>query len=315
MTPYYLIYEITNRCNSDCIYCYNVWKENGDYPKGELSLPEIKILFSKILSEIKPQAITIAGGEPLLHSYIFDVIAYLKQFNMKISIATNGTLLTQTITNKLISSGINHIEISLDSCNEKTYELLTRNNNKNLIDSILTIQKNNIPYSIASIITKKNIEGISDVIDLACAFSAQMISLNPFVPGGTGIKHTEELAINKDDLLKVLDIANNKTKEYDFPIAITIPVEPCWIDHNDFPFLQFGPCICGISKWAIDPLGNLRTCEQNPEIIGNLFSTSFLQLTKSDSLKNFNKKLKTNKCIDCEKISHCGGGCRFSKNT
>ncbi|MBU0707222.1 radical SAM protein [Patescibacteria group bacterium] len=312
MTKQYLIYEVTPRCNYNCLYCYNVWKADDKYPPGELAIKEIKHLFNKVLVDIHLEWIILSGGEPLLHKNINEIIKFLKEKNQRIGIATNGSLLKIDNVHKLIEDGIGYFEISLNSTNVDNYKRLCRSDSlKKVKNAILLVKKKKIPLTVSFTVTRINLNDIEKVIDLCYAFSVDTIALNRFVPGGEGIENKEELTISKKDLESVLKIANEKSSKHKIPINITIPIEDCEIKHAQYPRLNFGTCGCGESKWVIDPVGNLRTCEQNPEILGNLLEKSFTELSQMKSVKDFRNNNINEKCHDCGYIKNCGGGCRF----
>lgn len=308
----YFIFEITPDCDFDCIYCYNVWKENTDYQKNTLTVEQIKTLFSKILEQTQIEGITITGGEPLLYKDLFEVISFLKNKNIKIGLTTHGALLDEAKTKKLIDAGVSYFEISLDSLNPQMYNKLTNDNQLDKVkNTILNIKKHNAILTISTIISKLNLKDIPNVIDLSFAFSADFISLNRFIPGGRGRSNINLLLPSKIELEEILFIANQKAEKYKFNINISVPVEDCQISHKKYPFLNFGTCICGVKKWLIDSVGNLRTCEQNPVIIGNLFEDKFEVLYNSEISKQFRTNNLKDSCNICKSFLSCGGGCRF----
>lgn len=315
MNPY-LIYEITARCNSNCLYCYNVWKQKRSYPQEELSLPEIKKLFTKLLAESNFSGITLAGGEPLLHPDILAVAAFLSSKNIKVGLASNGTLPEETTIRQLIDAGVKYFEISLPGIREKTYQMLTGSAQLTKVRrAILKIKKYKAQLTVTTVITKLNLADFDEILELCIAFSVDNLALNRFVPGGTGLKHLADLSLSNEELTAILLRANEQSQKCNFPINITIPVESCVIEHSKYPYLNFGACVCGKIKWVIDPLGNLRICEQNPAIIGNLFQRSFNELRQSSVVKHFqNNNLKSN-CHKCDQYKSCGGGCRFLRTS
>ena len=168
--------------------------------------------------------------------------------------------------------------------------------------------------TVSAVITKLNAGGIGEVIDLAAAFSADSVSLNRFVPGGEGIRHVAELMPTGAELEQALAAADARSAGLGIPVAVTIPVESCIIGHGRFPHLHFGKCCCGREKWVIDPLGNLRTCEQNPEILGSLFERSFSELAGSLQATGFRNDDLKRDCGECPVYESCGGGCRFLRD-
>lgn len=311
MNPY-LIYEITPRCNSNCLYCYNVWKQDQSYPQEELPLSKIKELFDRILTENSLAGVTLAGGEPLLHPDIVEVAAFLKAKKVRVGLATNGSLLDETMTRKLIDAGVDYFEISLPGLEEKTYQTLTQTDYfRAARQAILLAKKYQAKVTVAAIITKLNLADFAEIIGLCAAFSVDSLALNRFVPGGAGLEHLADLAVSAEELAAILLRINGQNRECHFPVNITIPVESCIIEHSKYPYLNFGSCACGRIKWVIDPAGNLRTCEQNPEIIGNLFKSEFKELAQSLIVEKFQRKDLKNDCRECARYQNCGGGCRF----
>jgi len=308
----YFIFEITPECDFDCIYCYNVWKEKPDYQQKNLSLDKIKELFSKILKETEIEGVTITGGEPLLYENLLEVVKFFNQNNIKVGLTTHGALLTEAKTKELIDNGVSYFEISLDAINPKIYNQLTNDNQLDKVkNTILNIKKHNALLTISTIITKLNLEEIPKVIDLSFAFSVDFISLNRFIPGGAGKNLSNKLLPSREELKNVFEIANKKAEKYNFNVNISVPIEDCIIQHKNYPNLNFGTCICGTKKWLIDSVGNLRSCEQNPEIVGNLFNSSFNELYNSEQSEKFRlNNLKIN-CKSCKIFDNCGGGCRF----
>jgi len=308
----YFIYEITPKCNIDCVYCYNIWKKDANYQQKELNFDDIKNLFEKLIKETEIEGITITGGEPLLHENLFEIIDFFKQKNINVGLTTNGILLTDLLIDKLIKSGISYVEISLDSLNLENYKTLTNDNQLNKVkQSILNFKKHNITLTVSTIITKINLEDISNIIDLCYGFSVDFLSLNRFISQGKDKQLIEKLKPTNQQIKYVLDLANSKSLNYKLPINISVPIEDCIISHKNYPNLKFGTCGCGSKKWLIDSVGNLRTCELNPNILGNLFKQSFQELINLQEVKNFQNKTFKKDCNQCKAFFECGGGCRF----
>lgn len=106
---------LTEECNLNCSYCY-VKKNFG----LNLTLDDVKKavdIFDEHRSRLTWPVITILGGEPLLRQQLLlQTIDYIQaKYEKKVSIIvfTNGTLLTQKITEDLIARDV-RIFISLD---------------------------------------------------------------------------------------------------------------------------------------------------------------------------------------------------------
>ena len=122
----YIRLSITDVCNFKCGYClpngYQV--DKGDNRKF-LHLDEIKRL-AKCFSELGVCKIRITGGEPTVRKDFFDIIKILKHEAgiKKVVITTNGYHLDKK-AKMLVDSGLNGINISIDSLDRNTFKKVT----------------------------------------------------------------------------------------------------------------------------------------------------------------------------------------------
>ena len=122
----YIRLSITDICNFKCGYClpdgYQVNK--GDNRKF-LQLDEIKRL-AKALSELGVSKIRLTGGEPTVRKDFFEIIKVIKQNSgiKKVVITSNGYHLDK-IANKIKESGLDGINISIDSLNKEVFKRVT----------------------------------------------------------------------------------------------------------------------------------------------------------------------------------------------
>lgn len=77
--------EVTDKCNTYCRGCYRI---NG--MQGHKSLEQVKEEINLLKKWRNCDNISIAGGEPLIHPQILDIIAYIRSQKMKPLILTNG---------------------------------------------------------------------------------------------------------------------------------------------------------------------------------------------------------------------------------
>ena len=126
-----LILNITDACNLSCKYCFVNKKPH--YISLETTLTAIDYAYSNNV-----KLIVFFGGEPLLcyNTIIVPAIKYIKQYNINISITTNGTLLTPDKVDFLKENNCN-ILFSFDGT-KSTQDY----NRSNSFDAVIK----NIPY-------------------------------------------------------------------------------------------------------------------------------------------------------------------------
>ncbi len=93
--------EVTQRCNNQCLHCYNNLSA-GD-PKArdeELSFAE----YRQIIDELVDAGclwLLFTGGEIFIRKDFFDIYTYARQKGLLITLFTNGTLITSDIADEL----------------------------------------------------------------------------------------------------------------------------------------------------------------------------------------------------------------------
>lgn len=118
--------SVTDRCNLRCRYCMpecGVKKLSHD---DILNLEEI-LHVSELFSRLGIKKFRITGGEPLLRRNLPSLIRNLKKISgiEQVNLTTNGVLLPK-LAHELISAGLDGINLSLDTLDEKIFANLTR---------------------------------------------------------------------------------------------------------------------------------------------------------------------------------------------
>jgi MoaA/NifB/PqqE/SkfB family radical SAM enzyme len=115
--PVLAYWLITHRCNYNCPVCFN--KHNPDFvATAESSVGEI-CDYAEQLKALGVKALSIQGGEPLLHSQIETVLAGLLSMGFEIGMISNGSLITQELIPLL--SRLTWFRISVDGMSRATY--------------------------------------------------------------------------------------------------------------------------------------------------------------------------------------------------
>ncbi len=111
--------EVTNKCNLSCSTCMrNVW--NVQYGRMAEETFE-RILLGLDEFQEKPELFFGGYGEPLSHPRILDLIECAKKRGYRVSLITNGILLTELIADRLIDLHLDMLWVSLDGASPECY--------------------------------------------------------------------------------------------------------------------------------------------------------------------------------------------------
>ncbi len=165
--------EITNRCNLTCKMCprdyFNLLKE--DMPLET---------FKKIVDRLENiTLLTLTGwGEPLVHPHIFEMITYCKERSHKVKLTTNGTLLSSEMRQRVFSSGLDEITISLESINKASEVGHTNLDVLQHIKDLAKERQDNIPtISLQATLHKGRGQDVYEVIRFGKEAGVQRINL------------------------------------------------------------------------------------------------------------------------------------------
>lgn len=167
-------------CNINCIFCsvdegISSRKRADFVVEEEYIIEEMKKLIEYKQDGDNNQKIEIfinPHGEPLLYADIARLVKDLKKMKQvsKVSIATNGSLLTKELADELDGAGLDSINLSINSLDEKNARIMAGTKEydikkiKNMIDYISS--KTKIKMVIAPVWIKgMNDKDIEDVID------------------------------------------------------------------------------------------------------------------------------------------------------
>lgn len=126
--PYLIQFFPVYACNFRCGYCiHSLDKKQHGYISNEIFMPMKR--YCKIIDDIRRTGKKIkmlrfaAIGEPLLHPQIAEMIEYAKKADIadSIDIVTNGALLTNELSDKLIKAGLSRLRISLEGLSSEDY--------------------------------------------------------------------------------------------------------------------------------------------------------------------------------------------------
>jgi len=323
--PKWIAWEITRRCNLKCVHCRSSSEiEVQDHP--DFSFEQAKSILDDISSYANP-VMVLSGGEPLLRKDVFDIAKYGDSKGLRMCLATNGTLVTQDICDKIKDADIKMVSLSLDGAKAETHDDFR--NQKGAFDgtmnAIKLFNENGIPFLINSSFTVRNREEIPEIYKLVKTLGATAWYMFMIVPTGRGEDIMEELIPveiydeilewhyqmekNDDELLTrptcaphYYRIVRQKAKE-----------EGSKFKRRNLKFSTGGSkgCLAGQLICLIDVDGEVLPCSYFPKSAGNVIKTPFKTIWEDSEffkeLRDFSS-YKDN-CGRCEYVNVCGG-CR-----
>jgi MoaA/NifB/PqqE/SkfB family radical SAM enzyme len=149
--PSQVIVDVTELCNLECVHCPHPSFKKSHHYTGKGLDPALN---QRLVDEVKAhgagatQYIRYTGeGEPLIHPQGYQMIEYAaRNSGVFVTLTTNGTIMDERRTRRLLDSGVHLIDISIDAFTPETYARIrvkgdlqvTRANVLRLIDWVRT---------------------------------------------------------------------------------------------------------------------------------------------------------------------------------
>jgi radical SAM protein with 4Fe4S-binding SPASM domain len=321
----WIAWEITRRCNLKCVHCRSSSEETAQgHP--DFTLAQAFGVIDDIVSSANP-VVVLSGGEPLLRDDVFDIARYGTEKGLRMCLATNGTLVTDTVCGQIKAAGIRMVSLSLDGARAATHDNFR--NQAGAFDgtmkAIRLFNKHAIPFLINSSFTVRNRKEIPEIFALVKSLGATAWYMFMIVPTGRGEEIMDELIPEKlyDEILEW----HYRQEKEETEILMRPTCAPHYyrivrqkakedgeaFKRRDLKFSTGGSkgCLAGQLICLINVDGDVLPCSYFPKAAGNIFSSSFKDIWENSKLflelRDF-KGYKGN-CGRCEYLQVCGG-CR-----
>ncbi|MCC7448527.1 MAG: radical SAM protein [Anaerolineae bacterium] len=203
--PRLIFWETTAGCNLRCIHCRRITVADQLTPQ-DLTTAESFTLIDQIAEVGKP-VFVLSGGEPLFRRDIFDIARHATDAGLPVALATNGTLVTPAIAQRIKDSGIKRVSISFDGIDSKTHD--TFRGLPGAFDESIrgfkALQDVGLPVQINTTVSKHNESQLEGMRKLAKELGAVALHLFLLVPVGCGLEIAEEQMISAQEYERVLN--------------------------------------------------------------------------------------------------------------
>lgn len=156
--PSQVIIDVTEVCNLACIHCPHPTFKKSKYYEARYLDPGLN---TKIIDEVracgqgKTQYIRYSSeGEPLIHPKGYEMIEYAaRNSGVFVTLTTNGTIMNEKRTRRLLDSGVHMIDISIDAHTPETYAKVRVNGDlnitrKNVLNLLTWIRQTGLPIKV-----------------------------------------------------------------------------------------------------------------------------------------------------------------------
>ena len=189
-----VVWNITRTCNLRCVHCYSD-SMAARYP-GELEWEQMQAVV-KDLAAYQIPSLLLSGGEPLIHPRFFDLVDFATEAGLKLTISTNGTLITPEKAALLKAANVAYVGISLDGIGEIHDQFRGKEGAfKAAVEGFKACHAVGQKTGLRLTLTRHTVTDIEHILDFIEEQEIQRVCFYHLVPSGRGsalqILHPEE---------------------------------------------------------------------------------------------------------------------------
>ncbi|MGA7798005.1 MAG: radical SAM protein [Methanoregula sp.] len=328
--PFLVVWDFTHMCNLKCKHCY---QDAQKALPGEISTDEAKQLIDQ-LSAAGVVVIAFSGGEPLMRKDFFEIARYAHEHDLYVALASNGTLITPEVAQKLHDAGVDYVEVSIDGKDAASHDAMRGISGAfdRSVEGIRNCVAQGIYSCIATTVTRENYDQVDEIYELGRKLGVKRMMCFNFIPTGRGMEMSGQdiTPCQREDLLRFI-----LTKDHGGTMPEILSTAPQFArvalsdsDCHGVPVGHFhagngldgrtrmladfiGGCGAGRLYCSIEPDGDVQPCVFMPITVGNVKEKPFLGIWhEAQVLHQLRDRSELEgHCAICENKLICGG-CR-----
>ena len=235
--PFTVLWELTHRCNLDCVMCYNV----------PLRQPELDTATCcDILAQLAAAGtlrLTLTGGEILTRRDFFTIAERARGLGFALDLKTNGTLITPERADRIAALAPVQVDISLLGATAQTFDAATRSRGTlaRVLRGVKLLQERGVRVKLNTLLLDLNLAERQAMVELALTLGAQYEQVFKISPTDAGAAKAADHQLGLPQMTQVL-----------------------LDDHTPFtpraPHADARTCGVGLSSCLISPYGVVYPC-------------------------------------------------------
>ncbi len=294
--PSRIYVDVTNACPLRCLHCCT---ESGASLEDELSLVEVKALIDQIHG-IGVEKLVLSGGEPLMRTDLFEMLAYARKKSINVTLLTNGLLIDEPAARLLAELKI-RVKISLDGVTSQTHDFLRgRGTFERTLRVLLLLLSAGVQrLCLHFTVHRKNCSELPGLPGLLASIGVRNLVIGVIKPSGRAAAH-ESLLIPPP----MVPYIRQKVEAVARSDAINLE------NFTDRGWEGFG-CPATCNKLGITATGRVTTCVFfGRELLGGNIREYSLATLWKQHLERGNVFMANDQCARCPNLPASGGGCR-----
>ena len=292
-----VFWETTSGCNLECVHCRRI-DVAAELAKQDMTT-EQGMAFIDSLAECAKPILVFSGGEPLYRKDIFTLAKHAQSRGLTTALATNGTLISEEMANKIVAAGFQRVAISIDGADAETHDRFRGipGSFARALSGFLRLHRRGMSMQINSTLARHNAAQREKLYELALAVGADALHIFMLVPVGCGVQISAENQLPADEYESILNWFYDKSKEGKLQTKATcaphyyrIMRQRAKAEGVKLSFATHGMdavtrgCLAGSAVCFVSHKGEVYPCGYLPVVAGNVLQQSFSDIWEKSSV-------------------------------
>lgn len=295
-SPVTVTFQITDRCNYDCVHCYQEHRDSD-----ELSAAEIE----RILEELAGAGVlflTLMGGEVFMRRDADAILARAHELGFAIKLLTTGHHIHERRADRLAALRPLQIDMSMYGGTHAVHDAITRHPGswQRTLRAARLLLERHIPVLLKAPVMESNVDDLEALAELADRLGASY----SFDAKITAMENTDPQPLALRMSGETLERFYRSSRMVDY-------LETTYADHTpetELRPLAHTPCRAGQQTVSIDPRGQVWPCNALPLPVGDLRQQSFAEIWAGSRRLDEVRRLRwaeIDECNRCQLRNYC----------
>jgi len=294
--------SLNNNCNFRCRMCH-IWEQQE--AENKLDLAKCRKLIDD-LEDFEVKGVRLSGGDPLLVSWVLDLARYINKKDYHVIATTNGSMINELFAQRIVESGINNLNLSLDAYTAATHDAIrgVPGSHQKILKAIgyLSAKSDKIRIGINTVFSNLNLDEIIPLTEMAGKDKRIdhlyfMAVMQPFgtAPDKEWFLKEEFSFLWPQDSIKVNGILDQliDLKKKGHKVNNSFGQLRTFKDYFKDPlnFTKKNKCNLGQEAVEVNQSGDVYLCYYY-ESIGNVFQDSLFSIWNSEKANQVRRKIE-----------------------
>jgi radical SAM protein with 4Fe4S-binding SPASM domain len=291
--PSDIIWNITNRCNLLCDHCYMA--ADGHVKPDQLSDEETIDLVRR-MGEAGVPVVFLSGGEPMMRSNFWEILAEVNRQGVRPTISTNCTMIDEAAAKRLKEYGVRWIATSMYGPSEFHDAMVgVPGTHARIVRAIKALRAEGVGVVLKTALSVDTWPYIYDIIQMAKDLDCGLVYICDLITAGRS-EGEDDSRVSVEQWRELADFVVEDMLDPDVKLEYDIGALPSVIPYIAERFIERGvdvskglerlkimsACPVGKGHMNINSEGGIMPCQFAQDwVVGNIREMSFAEATRA----------------------------------